>query len=116
MPGTVRYFDGAAWTSHVSPAAVAAARPQVGAHPSDPVHWLVPTGRSWQSITAGYVAIFALFIWVLGPVALGLGVWAYMLADRTGGHGRGRSIFAVMVGVLTTIGMLVALVAMLHGA
>jgi hypothetical protein len=66
------------------------------------VHWLVPTGRSWQSIAAGYVAIFAMFIWILGPVALGLGLWALRTAARDGSHGRGRAVFAVVVGVLAT--------------
>lgn len=72
-----------------------------GADPRDPVHWLLPTGRSWQSIVAGYVALFATVIWPLGPVALGLGVWA-VRRGRLGGHGRGRAVFAIVVGVLAT--------------
>jgi hypothetical protein len=110
-PGTIRYFDGRAWTPHVGPAPQAAAG--VGAHPSDPLHWLVPTGRTGQSIAAGYVAIFAMFIWVLGPVALGLGVWALRRSGTTGGHGRGRAWFAVVVGVLTTLAALWTAAAML---
>lgn len=76
-------------------------QPGFGAEPRDPVHWLLPTGRSWQSIVAGYVALFALVIWPLGPVALGLGVWA-VRRGRVGGHGRGRAVFAIVVGVLAT--------------
>jgi len=71
--------------------------------PSDALHWILPVGRSWQSIVAGYVAIVALFLWPLGPVALGLGIWALVKAQR-GGHGRGRAVFAVVVGVLATVG------------
>ncbi|MET8147381.1 hypothetical protein ACIBSW_25730 [Actinoplanes sp. NPDC049668] len=68
----------------------------------------MPTGRSWQSIAAGYVALFAIVLWFLGPVALGLGIWALAKASRGHGHGRGRAVFAVVVGVLAT-GMLFAL-------
>jgi hypothetical protein len=77
--------------------------------PATAAHWVLPTGRSWQSIASGYVALFALVIWPLGPVALGLGVWALVRASRRGGHGRGRAIFAVIVGLLTTSILLAAL-------
>ena len=69
--------------------------------PSDALHWILPVGRSWQSIVAGYVAILAMFVWPLGPVALGLGIWALTRAQH-GGHGRGRGVFAVVVGALAT--------------
>ena len=119
MLGTVRYFDGTSWTQHVAPVApVGVARshsaaPGVGASPTDPVHWLVPTGRSWQSIAGGYVALFALVIWVLGPIALGLGLWALRVSEATGTHGRGRAVFAVVVGSLATLAMLATVVAMI---
>ena len=71
--------------------------------PSDALPWILPVGRSWQSIVAGYVAIVAMFLWPLGPVALGLGIWALAKAQR-GGHGRGRAVFAIVVGVLATVG------------
>jgi hypothetical protein len=108
-PGMVRYYDGRAWTPHVAPAAQPPA-PRPGAEPTDAVHWLLPTGRTWQSIAAGYVALVAVVVWVLGPIALGLGVWA-LTASRNGeGHGRGRAVFAIVVGGLATIGVLAVLV------
>jgi hypothetical protein len=108
VPGSVRYFDGTAWTGHVAPApgTTASPPPSLGAAPSDPVHWLVPTGRSWQSIAAGYLALLATVAWFLGPVALGLGIWALRIAGRTRTHGRGRAVFAVVVGALSTLALL----------
>jgi hypothetical protein len=112
-PGTVRYFDGTAWTQHVAPAPAAAMPPgaRLGAEPTDPVHWLVPTGRSAQSIAAGYVALFATVIWPLGPVALWLGLSALKASRRTGTHGRGRAVFGIVVGALATLAMLAVIVA-----
>ncbi|MGV8977235.1 MAG: DUF2510 domain-containing protein [Cellulomonas sp.] len=78
--------------------------------PTDAVHWMLPVGRSWQSITAGYVGLLALGIWVLGPVAIWLGIWAMQKARR-GGHGRGRAIFAIVTGTLGTLFMAAFLVA-----
>lgn len=76
-------------------------RPRLGAGPRDPVHWLLPTGRSWQSIVAGYLGLFALLIWPLGPFAVWLGLWA-IRKGGAGGHGRGRAVFAVVVGTAAT--------------
>ncbi|MEU7904190.1 DUF4190 domain-containing protein [Actinoplanes sp. NPDC049118] len=81
-----------------------------GQSPAGVAHWVLPTGRSWQAVVAGYVALFAVVLWFLGPVALGLGVWALVKASRDRSHGRGRAIFAVVVGVLAT-GMMLVLAA-----
>ncbi|HEY0187923.1 MAG TPA: DUF2510 domain-containing protein [Cellulomonas sp.] len=87
-----------------SPVAVAwdvprSAPERIGAHPSDPVHWLLPTGRSWQSIVAGYLGLLALVVWPLAPFAIGLGCWA-LQRGRHGGHGRGRAVFAIVAGAI----------------
>ena len=127
-PSMTRYFDGTTWTEHVAhvgtqtfaaaPAAFGAPpwAPQparLGAEPTDPVHWLIPTGRTWQSIAAGYVALFAIVVWFLGPIALGLGVWALKASQQGGAHGRGRAIFGIVVGALSTLAFVAVLLAAL---
>ena len=73
-----------------------------GERPSDAVSWLLPTGRTWQSIVAGYAGLVALFFWPLGPVAIGLGAWSLVKLHRTGEHGHGRAAFAIAAGLLGT--------------
>ncbi len=87
------------WNQH-GPAGRPAA---FGESPADVAHWLLPTGRSWQAVAAGYVALVAIVVWPLGPVALGLGLWALRRAAKENTHGRGRAVFAVVVGVLATL-------------
>ena len=110
-PGQVRYYDGAAWTEHVSAQPLTAYGGNVaaplGAHPDQAIHWLMPTGRSGWAIAAGYVALVAMFFWPLGPVALGLGIHAVRVAGRTRSHGRGRAVFAIIVGSLATLATLI---------
>lgn len=67
--------------------------------PGSAMHWIVPVGRSGVSIAAGYVGLLALVIWPLAPVAIGLGIWGLRKA-RSGGHGSGRCIFAIIAGVI----------------
>ncbi|RMI13907.1 hypothetical protein EBM89_02750 [Cellulomonas triticagri] len=70
---------------------------------------MVPIGRSWQSIVAGYLGLLSLLIWVLGPVAIGFALAAFRAAGR-GGHGRGRAVMGLLGGTLgTAIGVLVLL-------
>jgi hypothetical protein len=80
------------------------APPRLGASPSDPVHWLLPTGRSWQAIVAGYLGLVALALWCLGPAAVGFGTWALVRRAREPrAHGRGRAIFGVVAGTIGTV-------------
>lgn len=125
--GVERWFDGAGWTEHTRAAAPQGYPPPQGyappqgygyqpgpgyaggsdLGPGTAAHWLVPVGRSWQSILAGYLGLVGLFVWPLAPVAVGFGIWALRVA-RDGGHGSGRAVFAIVSGVAgTVIGLIV---------
>ena len=120
---TLRYWNGSAWTEHVAPRVQAAPPPPIyaypgqppygstsgaGDEPSDPLHWVVPAGRSWQTIAAGYVGLISLLAFPLGPVAIVLGVLGLRAASRQGSHGRGRAVFGIMTGCIgSLIGLLV---------
>jgi hypothetical protein len=85
-----------------------------GATPSDPMHWLIPVGRSWQSIVAGYLGLIGLLIWPLAPFAVWLGFWGRSLA-RVGGNGGGRATFAIVSGLVGTFVGVLVLMAALRG-
>jgi Protein of unknown function (DUF2510) len=119
----LRYWNGNSWTEHVAPSVDV--DPSVAGHdcvwrtplssayqgsvagsgesPSEVVHWLLPTGRSWQSIAAGYIGLVSLVVFILGPVAVVLGILGLRAAGRQGSHGRGRSVFGIVTGCLGTL-------------
>lgn len=101
----IRWYDGAQWTGHVSPRPGAVAAQ--GQHPDSVAHWLLPLGRSWQSIAAGYLGLVSLFLLVTGPMAIGLGIWGLRVARKQASHGRGRSIFGIVAGTFGTVVLLV---------
>jgi hypothetical protein len=105
QPYQLRWFDGYQWTPHVSGAPPVAE----GLHPDSAAHWLLPLGRSWQAITAGYVGLLSIVIVFLGPLAIGFGVWGLMVANKQGSHGRGRSLFGIVAGLWGTVITLVLL-------
>jgi hypothetical protein len=83
--------------------------PRESRGPGTVLHWIVPVGRSWQSMVAGYLAVFSIIIWVLGPAALGMGVWALARSRRENVRGTGRAVFAVVAGLLSTLAMVILL-------
>ena len=120
-PKSLRYWDGARWSEHVAPlsgplAGVPGAAPSgQSTGPSEPIHWLVPVGRSGESIAAGYLgflclllAIFAIFPFaftVVLPIA-GLTIWLAVRAigkAESGGHGRGRAVFGLTCAGLAVV-------------
>lgn len=83
-----------------------------GSDPHDVMHWILPVGRSWQSIASGYLGLIGLVLWPLAPVAVWFGFWALRRA-RDGGHGRGRAIFGIVTGLIgMAIGVSFVLVSM----
>jgi hypothetical protein len=126
--GSLRWFDGVEWTHHTAPdpsvqphAVQAPASQQYPPYavaprddgPGSAIHWMLPVGRSWQSVLAGYLGLFSLAIWLLGPVSIAFGVWALVRANR-GGHGRGRAITGIVGGLVGTL-VLVAFAASAAG-
>ena len=115
---TLRYWNGSAWTEHVAPRVQVAPYGSVsggGEQPSDPLHWVVPAGRSWQTIAAGYVGLISLLAFPLGPVAIALGVFGLRAASRQGSHGRGRAIFGIVTGCIGSLLGIVVLGDLLDG-
>lgn len=74
---------------------------------------LLPVGRSWLAIVAGYLGLFSLICFP-APLALIFGILAIMdIRKHPEKHGMGRAIFGLVMGVLGTIGLLFGVVAMI---
>jgi hypothetical protein len=125
---TLRYWNGSAWTEHVAPRvqgppsssgypgqAPYGSVSGGGEQPSDPLHWVVPAGRSWQTIAAGYVGLVSLLVFPLGPVAIALGALGLRAASRQGSHGRGRAIFGIVAGCIGSFFGILLLGELLNG-
>ncbi len=129
-PAQQRYWDGTAWTEHIAPlnpSGVAPA-PRVGASPSDPVHWLIPTGRSGAAIAAGYLGLLCLLfaLAALAPMPgplLALAVAGLTISVslralkkiKEGSHGTGRAIFGLVCAGIAAIAGLVGIGTSLGG-
>jgi hypothetical protein len=71
--------------------------------------WLFPVGRSWWAIAAGYAGLFG-FLILPAPLALVLGIIALVdIGRHPEKGGRGRAIFAIVVGALGSILLVAAL-------
>jgi len=102
-PVVERYWDGQQWSPHTRPRVVPPPATDLG--PSSALHYLLPVGRSWQSVAAPYLGLVGLIFcffpplgMLLGAGAIALGIWAFARA-REGGHGRGRAVVALVTGV-----------------
>lgn len=103
-PSLQRYWDGSTWTQHTAPAATVVASPELATGPNSALHYIVPVGRSWQSVAAPYLGLFSLvpipvLSALVGGGAITLGVVALRNAKK-GGHGSGRAIVAIVLGVI----------------
>lgn len=119
----IRYWDGFQWGADVAPKVggpIGAAGPQDGdTGPSSVLHYILPVGRSWQSIWAPYLGLVSLLPvpiigQALGIGAIVLGVLALKRA-RKGGHGTGRAIIGVVLGSIGLVVGVIFLVMMVSG-
>ena len=106
----IRYWDGFQWSADVAPKVAGpvgeAVSQGIDTGPSSVLHYLVPVGRSWQSVVAPYLGLFSLISLpvvgqLLGVGGIVFGVLALRHA-RTGGHGTGRAITGIVLGAIGT--------------
>jgi hypothetical protein len=70
----------------------------------------LPVGRSPWAIAAGYVGLFSVLL-VPAPLAVLLGIVAIVdIRRHPKKHGMGRAIFAVVMGLVFTVVLLIVLV------
>jgi len=74
--------------------------------------WLIPSRTSGWAIAAGYAGMFAVLFFP-APIALILGIVALWDCNKRSVEGKGRAIFAIAMGVLFTIPLLLFLAALL---
>jgi hypothetical protein len=68
------------------------------------IRMLLPVGRSFWAIAAGYAGLFAVLFFP-APIALILGIIAVGDIKRhPDRHGMGRAVFGIVMGVVCTIG------------
>jgi hypothetical protein len=71
---------------------------------------LLPVGRSWLAIVAGYLGLVAV-CGLPAPLAVLFGVLAiFDIRRHPEKHGLGRAIFGIVMGSLGTIGIVAAIV------
>jgi hypothetical protein len=93
-------------------AAIAAPPAKLGDDPA--LRLLLPVGRSWIAIAAGYAGLFAIICFP-APIALGLGIWAVRdLKKHPDKRGMGRAVFAIVMGSLGTLALLALLATRVH--
>jgi hypothetical protein len=78
---------------------------------NDPLRFIIPIGRSWVAILAGYAGLFSVLI-LPAPFALMLGIAAVLhIRAKPERLGMGRAIFAIATGAIGTVVLLLILVA-----
>jgi hypothetical protein len=81
---------------------------ELGENPG--IRLLLPVGRSFWAIAAGYAGLFAV-LFIPAPFALILGIIAiYDIKRHPKRHGMGRAIFGLVMGAIFTIGLILAIV------
>jgi hypothetical protein len=74
------------------------------------IRMLLPVGRSFWAIAAGYAGLFAV-LFIPAPIALILGIVAIRdIRRHKEKHGMGRAIFGLVMGLLFTLALVFFLV------
>ena len=77
------------------------------------IRMVLPVGRSGWAIAAGYAGLFALIIFP-APIALVLGINAVIdIKKHPEKHGMGRAVFAIIMGALFSVPLLIILIGIL---
>jgi hypothetical protein len=77
------------------------------------IRLVLPVGRSGWAIAAGYAGLFALIIFP-APIALILGIIAVIdIKKHPERHGMGRAVFAIIMGALFSVPLVLILIAIL---
>jgi hypothetical protein len=75
---------------------------------------VIPIGQSPWAIAAGYVGLFSIAICFLGPVAVLFGILALRQIKRNPQmHGSYRAIIGIVLGTLSTLGLVALIVGLL---
>jgi hypothetical protein len=102
----LRWWDGTAWTPHTASAGGLYFDPEAARGKDPNLRWILPIGRDPVAIAAGYIA-FAGFLVFPAPIALVVGlVAAVRLRRHPERLGWGRTIFALVVGALGTLALI----------
>jgi hypothetical protein len=77
------------------------------------IRLLLPVGRSVWAILAGYMGLFSLLVFP-APLALLLGIVAIVdIRKHPEKHGMGRAIFAIIMGLIGTVLLVIGIIAIL---
>ena len=105
-PASFRWWDGAQWTPYVH---VPGPMPDVTGK-NDPAYWLLPVGRPWQALVAGYLGVVCLITWLMGPVGVvfgaitvALGIWGLDAGRSRKLGGQGRAWFGIVTGAVSAV-------------
>jgi hypothetical protein len=83
---------------------------------SDGLEYVIPMNIEPCSTIAGYLGLFSLLFWFLGPFAMGLGIWGLQrIAKDDSVRGKSRAWTGIVLGALgTAVLVLIVVMAVLN--
>jgi hypothetical protein len=80
---------------------------------NEAMRMIIPIDRSGLAIAAGYLGLVSI-IYVFAPIALLLGILAIRdIKKHPEKHGMGRAVFAVIMGAIFTVVLLICIIALI---